>query len=146
MEKVQTPDILICNSKEYPLFVFPYLPKNSDFIIEDKSLAIDSVRCTREYKGTWEIQAGKLYLKSLKGCYTKTSEDLLFADWFSGVLKIGKGDGFSNGHRTKYEFEINLSVKQGILMDGDLIDNSEDSMIEAGKLLKSLGGGNCLGI
>ena len=53
---------------------------------------LNSTACWRQYIGTWEIKDGKLYLVDIIGKYKKIGDEPIFADWFTGRLKIPMGE------------------------------------------------------
>src|SRR4051812_9271097 len=51
-----------------------------------------STGCWRGYIGTWEIKDGRFFLVGLRGIYKLLGKEPIFADWFTGVLKIPRGE------------------------------------------------------
>lgn len=50
---------------------------------------IHSTGCYRRYVAKWEIKDNELYLVDLVGEYELINTNKLFADWFTGEVKIG---------------------------------------------------------
>ena len=48
--------------------------------------------CWRGYVGAWAIENGRFYLVDLHGLFMLVGDDPLFADWFSGVLRVPQGE------------------------------------------------------
>lgn len=109
--------------------------------------------CWRGYIGTWELRDNKLYLIDLK---TKNSEGMdvgieyvfpgkqeVFADWYSGEIRIPQGQLLSYVHRfydSVYERDILLMFGNGCLVNTRTVDNKKDFIenmkIEAEKMQK----------
>jgi len=102
---------------------------------------IFSTACWREYIGSWSIRRGKLYLTKLEGRFRLEGKEAIFADWFTGTLRIPRGkvlDYIHMGFDTVYEQEIILTVDQGLVKNtevvpsthrirhSDLIDHGDD--------------------
>ena len=89
---------------------------------------IYSTACWREYIGTWELKDGRFYLVSINGVYQVEGDDPIFADWFSGVLRIPDGERLHYVHMgfgTVYEFETHLKIENGFVVDERRIDNHD---------------------
>ncbi len=85
----------------------------------------------RGYTGNWEILNGRLYLVSVKAEFDEgndtTLEDIfpgfgkrVFAHWYSGELRIPVGKQLEcvhMGFASKYEKEIFLKVRQGVIIN-----------------------------
>lgn len=122
----------------------PPLPKGSADItevgnrdiekeIEEKQLPryILSTACWRRYIGTWEVKDGKLYLNEVVGRYKKLKPEPLFAKWFSGVLRIPKGErllAINMGFASVYEKELHIKVEKGVVVKEREIDNSSKEL------------------
>src|SRR5690606_11465040 len=128
-------EIIIYKSVETLMVTEPlsqYLRKRF-FLFEKKSTA-----CWRGYFGKWEIKENKLYLihleanvrrKGMVGLdYLFEGKDEVFANWFSGDIRIPKGEIMvyvHMGYDTIYEGELILTFEDGILIDEKEIDNRE---------------------
>ncbi len=131
---------LIIDGQEFRMAFCPPLPKGSSDIakvgyrtlrqdIKDQKLPniVCSSACWRGYVGTWEIKDGKLYLNEIIGRYKKISDQPLFANWFSGVLRIPSGklmQPIHMGFGTVYEKELHIKIEEGVVIKEREIDNS----------------------
>jgi hypothetical protein len=83
-----------------------------------------STACWREYIGTWELRDGKFYLNEVQGRFR--INEPLFADWFTGVLRIPTGNRLHYVHMgfgSVYEFETHIKIENGLVMEERHIDN-----------------------
>ena len=101
---IQTGDILSYNGEKTTIAtepLKPYLETRSDVSFIFKSTAL-----VRGYIGTWKIKNKKLYLVTLVGFiennekvdlkYLFPNKTEVFADWFSGDIRIPEGDLLQN--------------------------------------------------
>ncbi len=96
---------------------------------------IRQTNCSRGYIGEWIIINNKLYCSQIKGTienekqidinYFFKTEQEKFANWFSGDLKIVKGNViiYNYGFDSIYEDEIILTINKGIVTDTKIINN-----------------------
>jgi hypothetical protein len=85
-----------------------------------------STACWRQYIGTWEIREGCLYLVNLRGRWKLQGSDPLFADWFSGMLRIPQGallEYVHMGFGSVFEQELHLKVERGLVTAEQRVDN-----------------------
>lgn len=89
-----------------------------------------STACWRGYQGTWEIKAGRLYLVAIRGRFQVREGEPLLADWFTGVLRVPKGEilqyvhmGFGSVH----EQEVHVKIERGLVVSTRVVDNSGKS-------------------
>ena len=85
-----------------------------------------STGCWRQYIGEWEIKDGRFYLVKISGRFQLKSEEPLFADWFSGVLRITKGERLLYVHMgfgSVYEEELHVKIERGIVTKTRELDN-----------------------
>lgn len=138
----QRRDRLIYKGEEYGIAtepLQPYLLKhNVKFISSDTS-------CWRGYVGSWMVEDNKLYLIDLEAnictdrkisfrTYTKVGLDYLFhdqekvfANWFSGVIRIPHGKMMRyvhQGYASLYEKELYLRFESGVFVSYREEDNS----------------------
>lgn len=62
----------------------------------------------------------------IEGRYKLVSDGPIFADWFSGVLRIPKGEVLRYAHMgfaTIYEQELLVKIEQGVVVATELVDN-----------------------
>lgn len=105
----------------------------SDIVIEadeeEELLTLQGVfstACWRRYVGTWEIKDGCLYLVELRGMYKLEGREPIFADWFTGALRIPKGEMVQYVHMgfgSVYEHELHVRITKGVVVKTRLIDN-----------------------
>ena len=107
----------------------PYLQNRKDINFE-----FQSTGCWRGYLGFWELRDKKLFIVKL--IVTKdTQVDLnylfpgqneVFADWFSGEIRIPQGEMLKYvhmGYQSIFEKDLFLKFKKGVLIDERVIDN-----------------------
>ena len=85
-----------------------------------------STACWRGYQGFWEIQNGRFFLRGLRGKFELVGEEPLFADWFSGMLRIPDGELIEYihmGFASVYEREIHIKIDQGVVVSSETIEN-----------------------
>ncbi len=91
---------------------------------DNKTEIIFSTACWREYIGSWSIRRGKLYLTKLEGRFRLEGNDALFADWFTGELRILNGkllEYVHSGFNSVYEQEIILTLEHGVVKETEVI-------------------------
>jgi hypothetical protein len=94
---------------------------------------VGSTACWRGYVGTWRIEDRRFYLDKLIGRVRLAVESPLFADWFTGVLRIPDGKVLMSVHMgfgTLYEQEIHIFVEEGHVRGRRTITNSADDVSE----------------
>jgi len=132
----QVHELLIIEGKETSMAYCPPIPTDHPQIqtltqkemekLEDMPLMIFSTACWRQYVGTWELKDGKFYLRDIKGRYQLTSNQPIFADWVTAVIRIPDGELLHYVHMgfgSVYEFENHIKIENGIVIDERRIDN-----------------------
>lgn len=131
----QVHEELIYDGKKTSMAFCPPLPFGHPRIKElskeeinkkDLESVIFSTACWRQYIGKWEIRNGRFYLRSLKGRYQLKGRSPLFADWFSGILRIPEGKMLHYVHMgfaSVFEKEIHIKIEQGIVKKIRVVDN-----------------------
>jgi len=136
----QAMETIIIDGKKYSMATEPL----ADYIANLKNkpaLFPPSSGCWRGYYGTWEIKDNILYLVDLE-CYTanmaerkywKVGMDFIFpnqrgvfADWFSGEIRIPQGDMLNyvhGGYLSMFERDLFLEFKNGNLIGQRTVDN-----------------------
>lgn len=139
----QAREKLIYNGQEYHLAtepLRPYLEKNK---IEFEA---PSTACWRGYYGSWSIEDDKLYLTELTAYakietnerrffngvevgleYLFPNQDKVFAEWFSGELRIPYGEMIRYvhmGYESIYEKELFIKIESGNVVGSSEIDNT----------------------
>lgn len=124
-------EILILNGKKTSMAFCPPLPRDQR-VIELKEDEIDhhsivfSTACWREYVGTWEIKDNKFYLVGITGKFKLIDTSPVFADWFTGVLRIPQGNRLHYVHMgfgSVFEHELHIKIDKGIVIETVTIDN-----------------------
>jgi len=93
---------------------------------EDDPSDVYSTACWRHYVGTWEIRDGRFFLVDVRGRYRLLPGDPLFADWFSGVLRVPQGQLLQYVHmgfESVFEKDLFVTIERGIVVGSDLFDN-----------------------
>lgn len=133
---IQAGDILSHNGKKTTIAtepLKPYLETRSDVSFIFKSTAL-----VRGYIGTWKIKNKKLYLVALIGFiennekvdfkYLFPNKTEVFADWFSGDIRIPEGDLLQKiniGYASVFARDRLLNFNKGILISETLKDNTK---------------------
>ena len=133
---IQTGDILSYNGEKTTIAtepLKPYLETRSDVSFIFKSTAL-----VRGYIGTWKIKNKKLYLVALVGFiennekvdfkYLFPNKTEVFADWFSGDIRIPEGDLLQKiniGYASVFARDRLLNFNKGILISETLKDNTK---------------------
>jgi hypothetical protein len=119
---------LIFDGEEASIASCPRVPIHPRVRRSDlKTSLIWSTACKRGYQGTWEIRAGRFYLAGLVGRFELVGDDPLLAKWFTGVLRVPRGEvlryrlmGFGSA---VFEEEVHVKVERGVVVDTRAIDN-----------------------
>ena len=106
--------------------------------VKDIEFVADCSACWRGYFGKWEIKDNSLYLigldATIKGHkqvgldYLFPGQDCVFADWFSGKIRIPQGemlDYVHMGYASLYERDLILVFKKGLLIKEFMVDNEK---------------------
>ena len=135
----QSREIIYIDGKEEQMAAEPlafYLNKNPQIQFKFSSTA-----CWRGYYGTWTLENDRLYLIELEGNidgpddswnpvvlqYLFPGQEKVFANWFSDIIKIEKGDLLEYvhmGYASKYERDLFLVFEDGVKVDEYLIENN----------------------
>ncbi|GAP62533.1 hypothetical protein ARMA_0956 [Ardenticatena maritima] len=129
----QVHEKLIYEGEELSMAFCPPLPED-DPRIKQRTLEelqacdpiITSTACWRGYIATWEIKNGKFYLVDIEGRYKLTTDTPIFADWFSGVLRIPLGNMLHYVHMgfaSVYEEELYIKIEKGVVVATKRVDN-----------------------
>lgn len=132
----QIPELLILNEEETSMTFCPSLPVGHPRVVEAStdpnereegdSFILYSTACWRQYRGTWEIKDGKFYLVSLQGRFRLLGEEPLLADWFTGVIRIPRGEMLQYVHMgfgSVFAQELHIKIEQGVVVNERVIDN-----------------------
>ncbi|MBN1264732.1 MAG: hypothetical protein JXA25_04515 [Anaerolineales bacterium] len=127
---------LIYEGVEMSMTSCPPIPENprirtlslEEMDAEEFDLPVLSTACWRHYVGTWEIRDSRLYLLKLEGCFKIEGEKPIFADWFSGLLRVPQGQVLQYVHmgfETIHEKELLLKVEKGVVTGKQEVDNRQ---------------------
>lgn len=109
------PVSLACDMK---ISEHPRILKLNDEEAIESCAWVFSTSCHRDFMASWEIKDGKLYLVDVIGTYNLIGEELLFADWYSGTVRVQAGNFIrrpSFGY-TQCEREFEIEVKDGVVI------------------------------
>ncbi len=135
----QSMEIIFINGEKHQMATQPldiYLAK----LKNKPELFPPNTACMRGYHGTWELKDDKLYLISFKSllinevdnAYLEVGIDFIFpnktevfANWFSGEIRVLQGDmlKFLYDGPSKYEIDLFLKFKDGYLIGRRTVDN-----------------------
>ena len=130
----QAREIIYINGKEEQMAtepLEPFLKKHPDLRFEPPHTAC--------WRGTWEMKDDKPYLidfyGNLDGLEGETmpmdlkdlfpDQERVFADWFSGIIKVEKGERLQHvhmGYESLYEKDLFLVFEEGVKVDEYLIN------------------------
>jgi hypothetical protein len=132
----QIHEVLFIDGAKLSMAFCPPLPTSHPRILADdpeavarrssKSSILFSTACWRGYRGTWKIEDGRLFLTQLEGRYRLDGSEPLLADWFTGVLRVPRGDQLHYVHMgfgSVFEMEIHIKIENGIVAASRTIDN-----------------------
>ena len=138
---IQAGDILSYNGEKTTIAtepLKPYLETRSDVSFIFKSTAL-----VRGYIGTWKIKNKKLYLVTLVGFiennekvdlkYLFPNKTEVFADWFSGDIRIPEGDLLQNiniGFASVFARDRVLNFNKGQLISETVKDNTKSKLTD----------------
>lgn len=89
-------------------------------------LVTQTTACERRYIGSWQIADDRFYLLGLDGYFKLAGRDPLFADWFTGSLRIPAGEELHyvyHGFATVYAEELFIEVEKGVVVERFCQDN-----------------------
>lgn len=138
---IQAGDILSYNGEKTTIAtepLKPYLETRSDVSFIFKSTAL-----VRGYIGTWKIKNKKLYLVTLVGFiennekvnlkYLFPNKTEVFADWFSGDIRIPEGDLLQNiniGYASVFARDRVINFNKGLLISETVKDNTKSKLTD----------------
>lgn len=140
----QAHENLIYEGEETSMVSCPPLPAGHPRIVvlspkeahaKDLPPVVTSTACWRGYIGSWEIRDGVLYLTRVQGRYEMLGDEPLLADWFSGVLRVPRGELLRYVHmgfESVYERDLYVKVEGGRVVASWTVDNSVESAREGG--------------
>ena len=130
----QLKEILLYKGDKVGMATEPLAPYLQN--IKDVNFSSRSTACWRGYFGIWELRDKKLFIIKLQAYlegykevdlnYLFPGKNEIFADWFSGEIRIPQGEMLQYvhmGYESIFETDLILSLKKGILIDEKVIDN-----------------------
>lgn len=82
-----------------------------------------STACWRRYVGTWEIRDDTFFLRSVIGNYLLSGDEPLRADWYSGTLRVPRGERIQYVHMgfgSVYAEELYIEIRRGRVIKSSL--------------------------
>jgi hypothetical protein len=103
----------------------------------DAIFELSSTALWRRYIGSWEITAGRLYLRSISGTLKNGADasledifpgfpDRVFAHWFTGQLRCPRGRQLEYVHMgfgSTFEKDLLIDVKKGVVTGVSVKEN-----------------------
>ncbi|MBN2472894.1 MAG: hypothetical protein JXN59_19385 [Anaerolineae bacterium] len=125
---------LILDGEQTSMAFCPPLPEGHPRLIElddyetrdGSPIILSSTACWRRYQANWEVKNGAFYLVGIQGRYRLEGDEPLLADWFSGVLRIPRGEMLQYVHMgfgSVYEEEVHIKIRKGRVVKRRIIDN-----------------------
>lgn len=135
---IQAREIIIIEGNKAFMASFPPLPESRVVRIESDLMTLNSA-CNRGYIGTWEIEDGKLYLNKIKSeRYELTGRYPVFAEWFTGTLKVNLGKLLKfvcSTYTPVYVKDLRIMIEKGVVTNSLVIDNRR-KRVEGFKIIK----------
>ena len=142
---------LIIDGEETSMAFCPPVPFDDPRIVEvdeddvkENDSFVFSTACWRGYIGTWEIKDGRFFLNGLRGRFKLTVDEPIFADWFTGVLRIPRGERLQYVHMgfgSVYEEELHIKIEEGRVITSRVIDNRGKKIDASSLSTQNLPGG-----
>lgn len=116
---------LIVGGKEMSVAGEPKIPEHPRIVkvseeeVNASGAFVFTSACWRNYIGSWEISDSRLYLIGITGIYKLIGEGPLFADWFSGILRVPAGpmrQYVHMGYASTFERELYFEIRNGIVV------------------------------
>lgn len=117
----QVHELLDLDGQQASMACTPALPLDHPRLVAREPVIgtpLHSTACLRGYQGSWAIRDGRLYLVGVEGIWNLSPGDPLFADWFSGELRVVLGDEVRyvhGGFASEYARERFLTVERGVV-------------------------------
>lgn len=147
----QVPEKMIFDGQDYHLSIFPLEEWLSDKPkLQDKHFSTFTTACWRGYLATWKIERNKLYLAELLSGDFKTQINLsdvfpnqetpVHANWFSGIIRIGKGELINRGEIANvlpqfgvWEEELYFRIDRGNVAAMHVVNNRGAGRFQSSK-------------
>lgn len=130
----QAHEILILDGEDTSMMTCPRLPKNHPRLIREfnhgwaRRNVTRSTACWRKYIGTWEIRNDTFFLRSVIGAYLLRGDEPLKADWYSGTLRVPRGERIQYVHMgfgSVYEEELYIRIRRGRVVTRNLRNRTQ---------------------
>jgi len=112
----------------------PDLPESAPGLTSHEQMESISSRCWRGYVGYWEVANNRFYLRKVVGSIQRRFRPPLFAEWYSGIIRIPQGEMLEYIHSeyaSIYEADLFLEIEKGIVTRRWIQKNEiADCMIE----------------
>ena len=131
----QLKEILLYKGDKVGMATEPLAPYLQN--IKDVNFLSRSTACWRGYFGIWELRDKKLFIIKLQACledykevdlnYLFPGKNEIFADWFSGEIRIPQGEMLQYvhmGYESIFEKDLILKFKKGVLIDERIVKNN----------------------
>jgi len=127
---IQVQDKIKYNGQITDFIPVPYLPEDDPRIVylTNENGARYSY-CWRGYVATWELKNKQLFLVKISNTsaqYKITTNDPIFADWYTGKIKIPNSKSVipwgGGAEMRMHEEEIHVTIKNGIVVKTEHID------------------------
>lgn len=129
----QAHEKLILEGVQTSMAFCPPLPLSDPRVTKVEYRGLSSA-CWRGYIGSWEIKGGQLFLIGLSGRYKLQEGASIFAEWFSGTIKVPSGKILKyvhGGFSTEYEQEKYITIEDGFVVEIIEQDNTHPSISAA---------------
>ena len=130
----QANEKLIFNGQKLSMACTPKIPHRDKRITK---LPFESYKnyahtgCERRYIATWLIENNKFYLAEIKGKYNLDYSEPIWANWYTGTLRIPQGECLHYihmGFESIYESELHIEVVKGKITSINEIDTREKAL------------------
>ena len=131
----QLKEILLYKGDKVGMATEPLAPYLQN--IKDVNFLSRSTACWRGYFGIWELRDKKLFIIKLQAYlegykevdlnYLFPGKNEIFADWFSGEIRIPQGEMIQYvhmGYESIFEKDLILKFKKGVLIDERIVKNN----------------------
>ncbi|MEI6070827.1 MAG: hypothetical protein WCS31_03465 [Verrucomicrobiae bacterium] len=112
----------------------PDLPESAPGLTSHEQMKSISSRCWRGYVGYWEVANNRFYLRKVVGSIQGRFRPSIFAEWYSGIIRIPQGEMLEYIHSeyaSIYEADLFLEIEKGIVTRRWIQKNEiADCMIE----------------
>jgi len=120
--------------------------------LKDRSIKFfkPSTTLNRGYRAGWLLSENKLYLIDLKAHLDQDNyvglshlfprQEKVFADWYSGTIKINQGDLIKyvhSGYESIYQLSVYLVIENGQLMN-EYVKNNNSLISKATRVIRML--------